>query len=688
MKKQWLILNFKHLLDKLHFIVIFIIILSIAILHKFFYIILIIYILYLYKNKILNKLGYIIIILYSLSLIVSLQVVTINNDKVINGTCYVIDRSNNKLTVSYKGKNYYLNSFSEAYPGDFIIVEGKILKRDTSSYDGDTSQVLNDASKYISGYIEGKIIRKTFNIYTFKRIRFRILEYYSSRLSSESFDFIFSLVLGKSKSVDSINKLNLTHILVVSGFHLNLLYSVCYMVLFKLIKKPYLCEKITLALLTLYSLVCGLQISLLRALIMLFINFFNEKKKVLTRLDVFSLTFLILLIKPLYIYNMSFILSFLSSFIIMYLNDVNKCKRNFFKKMSDNLIVFLVLLPVLTNFSNYFSVFFIMSFVFVDYFCYLLIPLSFISLIFTKADNIYVLFLNSIISLMDNLSAIGIFNIPYMNIYIKIGYYFLLFILVLFSKKKVHKLLFIIVLTVFSFKFYFISEQVVFIDVKQGDCTLIKNEECTYLIDCHNCFSYLGKSGVKKLDAIFISHEDYDHISDLEKIFKNIEVSKVYTSEYCLKVREICAKYYINYQSLKVYDSLYMANDHIKVLSPIKDHNESNANSLVLEIYHNYKSFLFTGDLTKEVEKELIKNNLLNKVDVLKVGHHGSNTSSSKEFLEIIRPKVSVVSVSRNNKYNLPNNEVIKLLMKYSNVYLTSKSGNITLKNNSFKTYK
>lgn len=688
MKKHLLILSCKHLLDKLHFIVIFIILLSISLLYHLFFIILFIYLLFLYKNRILNSLGYLIIIIYSLSLVISYEIVTNNNEARVDDICYVVDRNDNKLTILNKGKKYYLNTFSNILPGDFILVKGNIINRDNISYVGDYNKILSESSKYIYGTIDGKIIDKKYSIYTFKRIRYKILDYYKNELDEKTFDFIFALILGSNLNVESINKLNLSHILVVSGFHLNLIYTFCYFIIFKLLKKPYLSQKITLFVVTIYSLLCGLHISLLRALLMLYLNFYNEKRLLFTKLDIFSLTFLMMLIRPLHIYNTSFILSFLSSFAMMYLNEITESNNKIMNKIKGNIIIFLVLLPVITNFNNYFSLLFIFSFLFIDYFCYLLIPLSFITLLFTKLGTIFNIFLSPLLNLINELSQFAIFNIPYMNIYIKFIYYILLVLLIIMSKRKLSNILFMIILVIFSIKYYFISEEVVFIDVKQGDATLIKNEDCTYLIDCHNCFSYLGKVGIKKLDCIFISHEDYDHMSDLEKILNNIDVDFVYTSLYCKEISDICSKNRTNYKMLKVDDKLNLGSDIIKVISPIKDYKESNANSLVLEVIHNNDIFLFTGDLTKEVEYDLIKYNKLNKIDILKVAHHGSNTSSTKELLEITSPKVSIVSVSNNNKYNLPNKEILDRLRLYSNLYLTSKNGNITLKNNMFKTFK
>ena len=108
--------------------------------------------------------------------------------------------------------------------------------------------------------------------------------------------------------------------------------------------------------------------------------------------------------------------------------------------------------------------------------------------------------------------------------------------------------------------------------------------------------------------------------------------------------------------------------------------NENNNSSVIYTELNNYK-FLFMGDAGVEVEKDLIEKYNLNDIDVLKVGHHGSNTSSSKEFIDSVNPKYSIISVGKNNRYNHPKDSVLETLSN-SKIYRTDIDGSIEIKIN------
>ena len=117
-----------------------------------------------------------------------------------------------------------------------------------------------------------------------------------------------------------------------------------------------------------------------------------------------------------------------------------------------------------------------------------------------------------------------------------------------------------------------------------------------------------------------------------------------------------------------------------------KDFNDENDNSNVIYMVLNNYKFLFMGDASTTTEKEIVKEYDLAKIDILKVGHHGSKTSSSKEFIDTINPKYSIISVGKNNKFGHPNKEVLDNLDK-SKIYSTDKDGSIMfkIKNNKLK---
>ena len=110
-----------------------------------------------------------------------------------------------------------------------------------------------------------------------------------------------------------------------------------------------------------------------------------------------------------------------------------------------------------------------------------------------------------------------------------------------------------------------------------------------------------------------------------------------------------------------------------------KDYGNENGNSSVIYTELNNRKFLFMGDAGVEVEEDLIKKYNLKNIDVLKVGHHGSKTSSSKSFVDETNPKYSIISVGKNNRYGHPNESVLENLSK-SKIYRTDKEGSIMFK--------
>lgn len=195
------------------------------------------------------------------------------------------------------------------------------------------------------------------------------------------------------------------------------------------------------------------------------------------------------------------------------------------------------------------------------------------------------------------------------------------------------------------------TQQVSFINVGQGDAILIRDGLTNVLLDCGGVLSFdlaqevdipfLRKEKIYKIDCLIASHSDFDHIGAKDSFMSKFSVKKVVTSkeEFPLTVGNLK---FINYN--------------------IYSGNSDNEKSLVLSLDFMGKTFLFTGDADKDVEKKIIKDNPNLKANVLKIGHHGSKSSSCKEFLEQISPEVCVISVGKNNKYGHPDKEVIERL--------------------------
>lgn len=216
------------------------------------------------------------------------------------------------------------------------------------------------------------------------------------------------------------------------------------------------------------------------------------------------------------------------------------------------------------------------------------------------------------------------------------------------------------------------------IDVGQGDSILIQTpNNKNILIDggdensFHIVSNYLKRQNVKNIDYLIATHFDSDHIGGLDNIIEKFKVSKVYGPSYkydsisyqnlinsCLKknlnLNYLCEGDFINIED----------NVNLNVLSPSYIDNENNLNSIVFKLDYKNKSFLFTGDAEVTNEISLINKYNLNDVDFLKVGHHGSNSSTTSEFIEEVSPDIAVISCGYKNKYGHPHNQTLDTLYK------------------------
>ncbi|MCH5304064.1 MAG: MBL fold metallo-hydrolase [Ruminococcus sp.] len=268
--------------------------------------------------------------------------------------------------------------------------------------------------------------------------------------------------------------------------------------------------------------------------------------------------------------------------------------------------------------------------------------------------------------------------------------------------KRAATLLFFIGIIVLAFSLYDLPVDdytVTFVDVGQSDCAIISGRSTNILVDAggekdaRDVRIALDRLKVKKLDMAIISHFDSDHISGLSRIIGDYEIKKVIAPKTEKKYLPKSTGFNMLKSALKennlsvTYvssgDIFSFKGIKINVLSPETEYGDSNEDSAVVKIKCGEKSVLFTGDITSEVEKNLIRNDIDLTADILKVSHHGSYSVTSEEFLEAVNPSYSVVSVSKYNNYNLPNVETMKRLYGYGcEIFRTDEMGSITFKIN------
>ncbi len=226
-----------------------------------------------------------------------------------------------------------------------------------------------------------------------------------------------------------------------------------------------------------------------------------------------------------------------------------------------------------------------------------------------------------------------------------------------------------------------------YFDVGQADCTLITLNNKNILIDAGNksdgeyIGEFLKEKEIDNIDYFIVTHGDLDHSGGAGIILNNCKVNQMFmpegieeSEENYQELKGIASKNNVKLSKVKVNDEFSLDKASFEVVS-VKNNTDNTANesSIVIKLNYINTSYLFMGDATQDIEKEIN----CNKVDVLKVGHHGSDTSSSSQFLNMVQPTYAIISAGDNKKYNHPTEEVLQRLtdanIQESNIYITRK---------------
>lgn len=229
-----------------------------------------------------------------------------------------------------------------------------------------------------------------------------------------------------------------------------------------------------------------------------------------------------------------------------------------------------------------------------------------------------------------------------------------------------------------------------FIDVGQADSILIQCDTQTMLIDAGNnddgqlVEDYLKSRNITKIDYLVGTHPHEDHIGGLDYIIDNFEIEKVYmpkktaTTKTFKDVVNSLNKKAIKPIAPKVGESFKIGSANATILGPVKEYEDANDNSIVIKLDYQDTSFLFTGDAESISEKDIIKTGANLKADVLKLGHHGSRTSSSDKFLDEVNPRYAIISCEKDNDYGHPHVQTMdKMKERKIDVYRTDEEGTI-----------
>ena len=601
-------------------------------------------------------------------------------------------KSKERIIVTYKYTGKVFNNLSY---GDKIKVTGVLKEPSTNNIFNNFNYKKYLYNKKIYYIIEASKIDKIQNnnnhIYTIKNLLY-------TRINSlKSSNYIKALLFGDNKldkEIKTSYQINgISHLFSVSGFHINFITSIIYFYLDRVTynkKIKYITVDIFLVL---YLLLCNTT-SLLRCTVMNILLSINHLLKLdIKKIDIVLLTLILcIIINPFIIYDIGFIYSYTISFFLILYKNKYKTNNKLLKIIYISLISFLVSLPIniYTSYEiNFLSI--ILNIIIVPIVSLILLPLSLLTLIFPILDNILYLITSILEKISLNTSNINIFKqvLSKPSIILIIIYY--LVIILILSKNKHYYLILILLIFHKTIPLYNSNLEVVMFDVGEADSMLIStpSKKVNILIDTgrgidiNNIIIYLKSIGISKLNYLIITHGDEDHIGGALYLIDNFKVDNVILNKGDYTELEVELIIHLKNKNIKYTNNINkipLLGSYMYLLNTKKFSNE-NDNSIVTYFEYQKYKFLFMGDSSSKTEEYLINNYNLTNISFLKVGHHGSNTSSSPLFINKITPKVSLISVGRNNFYHHPNKEVLTNLSN-SVIYRTDINKSIKIKIN------
>ena len=400
-----------------------------------------------------------------------------------------------------------------------------------------------------------------------------------------------------------------------------------------------------------------------------------------------------LLINPNYIFDVGFWYSFLISLALILYSFKLQSKNFVISLFKVSFLSFIVSIPIsLFNFYqiNILSIFY--NILFVPLISFIIFPCALISSLVEPIRPIF----NFLIIILENLSlflnkiSFGKLIFKRLNMIVYIIYLIIIILFLFWKRNKLLKLFFILLIFHFMIPLFSNDSYIKMLDIGQGDSILLHFNKKSILIDTGGVYSYKNNEadgkifyniilpafkslGIGKLDYLIITHGDADHMGEAIQLIENFRVEKVIFN---------CGEYNnLEKRLIKVLEK-----KKIKYYSCIKEYNNENDNSNVIYTEIEGYRFLFMGDAGVLKEKDILDTYDISKIDFLKVGHHGSRTSTSELFLKRINPQIALISAGRDNKFNHPHDEVLSLLNKYNvKVFSTKEFGSITIDLNSFK---
>lgn len=483
----------------------------------------------------------------------------------------------------------------------------------------------------------------------------------------------------------------IVHIISVSGLHISILAGLVLFLLRPLGRYP--SSLLTALFLIFYTILAGASPSVVRASLMMFLYILSGL--ISRKYDLLSSTSIIccvlLMYNPYYIFDLGFLYSFTSVFSIGFSSEIIK-KYKIENKLLNILIVStavsLATKPITAHYFYYINCTdFILNIIVIALSDAILILGIISAIVGTVALNAGIFLSGSVYVLLKIIEYISEIFVALPFSHIQTGSISLLTIciwfgiLILIYKAFMHKAyliwtapLLLSALVILNINKYsgFEAE---FLYVGQGDCAVIKDENKCYIMDAGSSEykSYgqvllddLKYENINKIDGIYISHMDYDHMGGVLEIADKIPIDNIYISKYSIHNENydllLTAAHNNNINIIytdESYNEYITKNTFVEFIYSDKNADNLNNNSVVYKVSHNNKSILFTGDIDNTTADEIAKSCNV-KADILKVPHHGSKDSFSYDFVKAVAPSAALNSAGHNNIYGHPSSETIE----------------------------
>lgn len=641
------------LYSKWHIHVLLLVFMAFSFLYPFFVIILMIYVIYVRKS-LHKKCAVIIILLFSLNFIyMNYHIKTIDD----NAKIVEVEKNlhTHKYTITYRFKKYEFNSNDFFEVGDLVYIKATVERFRKQTIDAGFNAYAYKISRNIHGKLKVEKISQTSSGFHINKLKTRLL---GSDVSLLTFLLDNSLSL-EENHLDYLFKLSGISLYILEnwikkmGFHLNISN-----------------RNQTIVNIIIFGFVWFINPSVVTTIFILNIVIpfiFDLCGFYYIKLDIRSITCLIMLIcAPYLIYHQGFIITYL----IIFFYELSNCNEKLKTYMAPILLIpFFILwqheISILLWLLSPFMVKIIKKYVIHFVLFMSLFPYLPIDKIFNKVLDIL-----STITSHFNLTI----RLPTMSIFYMVIYYTLC--IWVFSRHSHMRL----VILVFALSLHYTVNQlyqpdfIYFLDVGQGDSAIIRYQRKIIVVDAYQYVEKTLKSkGIKRIDYLILTHSDLDHVKEAQQLIDTFDVVNVYINAY--------NDYALNHGNIIVVGNTYLPMVEcvqITFLAPLKVFDNANDHSLVFEIKMSDITILFTGDISFHVEQYLIDTYPLLSVDILKVAHHGSITSSSINFIKHVRPSIAVISSSIDNKYQHPHQDILdRFKDNGTHVYQTRYHGSV-----------